>query len=234
MVAALALEEIRGKFGQLAGTEQRGAIHQHRGLHFEVPVLPDVYIQHEAGQRPFQAGTQAPVDGKARARDLRCPLKVENSQPLAQLPMRPGRKIKFGLLPPAHHLDVFRFALPRRNAVLGQVGKSSQQGTHGLFRACRAALALLRLLLQRACLVHQLLNVGLLFACFAAACYLLAQLVPLRLQRLCLGDVGTTVQVELAKIAQQSGRIDPPRPQLRFHQFQVGPHKIQIEHKTLL
>ena len=97
-----------------------------------------------------------------------------------------------------------------------------------------AALALFRLLLERARLVHQLLNVGLLFACFPPSSYLLAQSVPVRLQRLRLGDVGTTVQIELAKVAQQSGRIDSPGAQLTFHQLQVGPHEIEIEHKSLL
>ena len=182
MVATLALEEVLGKLGQLPGTKQRVAIDQEGRQHLEIAMLPGMNIQHEAGQRPLQPGAQAPVDGKARTRDLGRPLEVENAQALAQLPMRLGRKIESRRLAPAQHLHVIRFALSRGHAVLGQVGDSHQKRAHGFFRLGRASLQLFRLLLQLPGLIHDCCYLGRVRACLAAARHLLAEPVALRLQ----------------------------------------------------
>ncbi len=62
----------------------------------------------------------------------------------------------------------------------------------------------------------------------------LAELVALRLQGFGLGDAGAPVLVQPAKVAQHACGIHASGAKFFFHQFQVGPHKIQIKHKPLL
>ena len=133
---------------------------------------------------------------------------------------------------PSEDLDVVRFALSQGHAVLGQIGNGDQERAHGLFRLGSASLQLFGLLLELPGLIHHRGYLGRFRAGLAAARHFLAELVTLRLQAFGLGDAGPPLLIELAKVTQQVGRIQAPGTEFLFHQLQVGPHKIQIEHKT--
>ena len=125
-------EEVVGELGQLAGAvEGLGVDHEGRE-DFGVAVFAGVQVEHEADESALKTGSGAHVDGKARAAELGRPLQIENPQRLAQLPVRPGLKVKDRLFAPSFDGKIIGLGFTRRHFVAGKVGNTRQDSTHPL------------------------------------------------------------------------------------------------------
>jgi hypothetical protein len=82
-----AAEEVFGKLRELAGSEQRFAVHHEGRQDFGVAVLARVKVEHEADQRALELRAVAPVDGEAGAGNFRRAFQVEDAELRAQFPM---------------------------------------------------------------------------------------------------------------------------------------------------
>ena len=130
----VAVEEVLGELGELAGAEERLGVDHVGREDFGVAVLAGVQVEHEVGQRAFEAGSLAEVDDEARAGDLGGALEVEDAEALADLPVRAGRgrskcrrRVARGLLAAVPDLldAVVVLGFADGNGVLGKVGDAS-------------------------------------------------------------------------------------------------------------
>src|SRR5260221_1173033 len=64
-IGVLDLDEICGEFWQLAGRQQRGAVHEEGPKDFRVAVLACVHIEEEIRQGTFETRTPTFVNGEA-------------------------------------------------------------------------------------------------------------------------------------------------------------------------
>ncbi len=222
-------EQIFCELRQLARPEQAAAVHDERRKHLGIPVLPDVHVEHEIGQRPLQPGARAHVDREPRPAQLGRALQVQDSQVRPQLPVRLRLKIELPPLAPSLDDDVVLFRPPHRNLVPCKVRDARQRKPHRLIEPRGLGIQLVQRIFELARLVHQS---GSIQTLPLGPAHLLAQLVAHRLQRLSLGNGQPPLQIERAKIPQQRRRIGSPRAQLLFHQGQISPNKIQIEHDS--
>src|SRR5690349_3794471 len=83
----LELEQVAGKFRQLAGSIHGRRIHGVRRQHFRVAMLARVQVEHEVRESPLQLRSQIPIHSKSRARELGGALQIKNAKLLAQFPM---------------------------------------------------------------------------------------------------------------------------------------------------
>src|ERR1700719_1517028 len=105
-IGVLNLEEIGGKFWQLAGRQQRGAVHEEGRKDFRVPVLACVHIEEEIRQGAFEPRTPTFVNGEASSGNFCSCLQIENPGALTHFPMRLRREVEFrrGAPPPNFHI----------------------------------------------------------------------------------------------------------------------------------
>src|ERR1700732_5331787 len=115
-IGVLDLEEIGGKFWELAGRQQRGAVHEEGRKDFCVAMLACVHIEEEIREGTFETRTPTFVNGEASSDDFCSRGEIQNSSALTNFPVRLRGKIKFGRCAPAAHLDVFRRAVSHGDA----------------------------------------------------------------------------------------------------------------------
>ena len=126
-IGVLALEQILGELGKLAGAVEAGGVHQEGRQHFGIAVLARVDVEHEVDQRAFQLRAQAPVEGEARAGDLGGALEIEDAEFGAEIPVRLGLEIELRGLAPAAHFDVVGFGAAHRHGFVRDVGNAGEQ-----------------------------------------------------------------------------------------------------------
>src|SRR5712691_1553684 len=115
-VGVLDFEKVGGEFRELASAGEGGGVHQEGRQDFRVAVLAGVDIEEEIREGALKAGSPAFVNGKARTRDFRCSLQIQDPRARSNLPVRLRLKIKFRCHTPAPHLDILRRAVPDRYA----------------------------------------------------------------------------------------------------------------------
>src|SRR5258708_7665922 len=76
------------EFRELPGADHAVAAHQEWRLHFDIPMLARVQIEHEVDEGARQLGPDAHEDGEARARELRAARQIQHSQRLTDFPVR--------------------------------------------------------------------------------------------------------------------------------------------------
>src|SRR5690242_6009604 len=87
-----------------------------------------MYIKHKVDQGALQPRTQAAHHIKARAGYLCATLKINEMQPLTNLPMRRRLMRKICRRAPAAYLDILRLARAFWHAFMRKIGKLKQQG----------------------------------------------------------------------------------------------------------
>src|SRR6476661_8442506 len=105
-VAVFNLEEIGCEFGQLARTRERGGVDQKRGKNFRVTVLPRMDIEKEIGQRAFEPGAPAFINGKTRAGNLTGRSQIQDPCAFTHFPMGLRLETKFRGRAPAADFPV--------------------------------------------------------------------------------------------------------------------------------
>ena len=125
-IVVSAAEAFLGKFRQLPGSGEAGAVHQHWRQHFPV-ALAGVQVQHEIDQGTFQPGTLAQQGHKAALRNPHRPLAVEQAQAIGDRPML-LQSLLLTRAAPAAHLNVVVFVLSIRAVARRQVGEGEQLG----------------------------------------------------------------------------------------------------------
>ncbi len=121
--------------------------------------------------------------------------------------------------------------LPTGTPALRQVGDALQDGLEILVDGVSGLLIGFDALLHAPDLIHER---GGVFAGLLLLGDLFGQLVALRFKLLRFGDGFATAGVETLEVSQQLGRILSAVAQFFFDQLQIGPHKSQVKHKTLV
>ena len=157
-------------------------------------------------------------------------LQVEDSQLLAEFPVRLGLEIEMRRRAPAAGFDVIGFALPYRHAGVRNIRDCRQNFAQARFLFGGLLFGVLNLLAQFFGLLD--LRRGVLAALLEFG-NLLGSAVALRLQSFGSGDRLAALAIDGAKVFQNFRRIHSALAQLFFDQRQVVTHKIQIEHCAL-
>ncbi len=84
-------------------------------------------VKEEIGEGPFEARTPAFVNSKASAGDFGGSFEIQDSRPLADLPVRLRLEIKFRRRAPAANFDIFCRAVPNRHAGVRQIRNREQK-----------------------------------------------------------------------------------------------------------
>ena len=116
------LEEVGFELRQVAGSLQRGRVHQERRVHLDVAVFPRVQVEHEVDERPPHPRAGAVQDREPGARHSRGPLKVHDAERHAEVDVRFRLEVEHGGRAPLPHFHV--------------VGRARADG-HGLVREIR-------------------------------------------------------------------------------------------------
>ncbi len=193
-------------------------------------MLSRVQIEHEVGESPLQSRTQRPVHGEASARQFGGALQVEDSELLAQFPVRLGLEIEMRRRAPAAGFHVIFRGLSYRDAFVRKVRNGGQNFAQARFLLGGLFFGVLHLLAQLFGLLD--LYRGILPALLELG-NLLGRAVALRLQSFRCGDGLPALAIDGAKVLQNFRWIHSALPQLFFHQRQVVTHKVQIEHCAL-
>ena len=114
------------KFGELAG-HVTTVVSQHVRGQDELISVGDVLLNKEIEDRPFQAGTPAPVNPAAASRQLGTPLIIDQAQALAKLDVIFRREIEPWLFPEGPEHPVLLLAA-RGKVLVGQIRQREQEG----------------------------------------------------------------------------------------------------------
>ena len=124
LVQRTGMEQIAGKFRQLARTVQRIVVDQIRHVGFAVAMLLGVQIQHELRQRAVQMGNLAFHHHKTRAGQLNRCRKVQARVHFAQRHVIAHFEVKLTRRTPAFHFNVVVFIFADRHAVVRNIRDS--------------------------------------------------------------------------------------------------------------
>src|SRR5580698_3844381 len=194
-------------------------------------MLARMQVEHEICQRPLQLRAQIPIDGKARARQLHGPLKIENTKLLSELPMRLGGEIKLRRRSPSPDFHVIVGTVADWHARMWQIRNADEniaqprvQVGRGFFQRLNLLAQLFRLRHRRRRVLARLLQLGDFFR----------GLVALRLAGLSLGDRLPPLRINLAEILQHRSRVHAALAQLLLDERQIVTNKTQIQHRKSL
>ena len=131
------------ELGQLPRTGHGGAVEQEGRKELRIPVLPNVEVDHEVDQRPFQPRPRSLQEVEARGRHFHAPLEVQDAQALADLVVRLDGKGRLAIEAPLPDQRVGRRIGPVRHRGIRWVRDLEQQ--HVQTRVDRPQLLLDRL-----------------------------------------------------------------------------------------
>ena len=127
IIPILQLEEVFLELGKLAGALHGGPVGHERRQNLQIPVFAGVEVQHKVDQGPLQQGACPFKQGEAGPGDLGGPLKVQDAQGLADVPVGFGFKVKLrGLAPGMVHRVIVR-GRAQGDGRVGQVGDIQEE-----------------------------------------------------------------------------------------------------------
>ncbi len=127
-IVSLQMVGIVAELGKLSGPLHRFRLHDVWRGDLCVSVLADVEVEHEGDERAGERGALTDERLEARPGDLGPSLEVDDSQILADLPVRPRRKREGPCVAPSPHLDVLGGVGANGDARVRDVGDLQQQG----------------------------------------------------------------------------------------------------------
>src|SRR5665647_1719246 len=126
-IGALALEQVFGEFGKLAGAVEAGGIHQEGRQHFGVAVFPGMHVEEKVYKCALQPGAQAPVEREARAGDLAGAREIEDAEFGTEVPMSFGLEVELRRPARAAYFHVVVGGAAHRDGFVRDVGDAGEQ-----------------------------------------------------------------------------------------------------------
>src|ERR1019366_6760557 len=126
-IGVLALEQVFGEFGKLAGAVEAGGIHQEGGQHFGVAVFPGMHVEEKVYKCALQPGAQAPVEREARAGDLAGAREIEDTELGTEVPMCLGLEVELRWLANSADFHVVVGGTAHRDGFVRDIGDAGEQ-----------------------------------------------------------------------------------------------------------
>ena len=142
------MEQIAGKFRQLACTVQRIVVNQIRNVGFAVAMLLGVQIQHKLRQRAVQVSNLTFHYHEARTGQLNRSRKVQARVHFAQRHVIAHLEVKLARRTPAFHFNVVVFVFADRDAIVRNVRDRQSDITNFSLKNVQFSFRLIQLFTQ--------------------------------------------------------------------------------------